>query len=187
MSWHVMNQNHAGSVVESICFFCFFVFCFCVLCLRFWWPNTSQISNCFTNCWLYHPRKSSCKTSPIFFWHKKHINICHQLGFSIFVSGCYGWYVCSVCWQPGPYLPPVDTCHLPNQQATARAFAALLKDGDVVTWGDRAYGGNSARVHEHLRNVRRLKRKTENSETPIGGMLRVKLKNKPAPKMVCTL
>lgn len=80
--------------------------------------------------------------------------------------------------QPWLYLPPADTCHLPNQQATARAFAALLKDGDVVTWGDRAYGGNSARVQEHLRNVRRLK-KTENLETPVGGMLKVKMKNQP--------
>ena len=53
---------------------------------------------------------------------------------------------------PGSKAPA--TCILPNQQATARAFAALLADGDVVTWGDRAYGGSSTRVQEHLCHVR---------------------------------
>ena len=38
-------------------------------------------------------------------------------------------------------------------QATDWAFAAILTDGSVVTWGDPEYGGNSFKVRDQLRNV----------------------------------
>ena len=38
-------------------------------------------------------------------------------------------------------------------QATARAFAAILESGAVVTWGDPEFGGDSSQVHEQLRHV----------------------------------
>ena len=33
------------------------------------------------------------------------------------------------------------------------AFAALMSDGSVVTWGDAECGGNSATVEEDLKGV----------------------------------
>ena len=33
------------------------------------------------------------------------------------------------------------------------AFAALLGDGSVVTWGDADYGGDSSSVQDHLRDA----------------------------------
>ena len=38
-------------------------------------------------------------------------------------------------------------------QAARSAFAAILGDGSVVTWGDSDYGGDSSAVPEQLRNV----------------------------------
>ena len=40
--------------------------------------------------------------------------------------------------------------------ATKRAFAAILADGSVVTWGSPAYGGDSSAVQHRLRNVRQV-------------------------------
>ena len=37
--------------------------------------------------------------------------------------------------------------------STDLAFAAVLKDGTVVTWGDKDYGGNSAAVQAALTGV----------------------------------
>ena len=40
--------------------------------------------------------------------------------------------------------------------ATARAFAAILADGSVVTWGDRNYGGDSSGVKDQLKGVQQV-------------------------------
>ena len=45
------------------------------------------------------------------------------------------------------------------RQATADAFAALRADGRVVTWGDRAGGGDSSSVETQLREVRHIQGK----------------------------
>ena len=36
------------------------------------------------------------------------------------------------------------------------AFAAILADGSVVTWGEPNYGGDSSRVQNQLRNVQQI-------------------------------
>ena len=41
-------------------------------------------------------------------------------------------------------------------QATLRAFAAILVDGSVVTWGDVDSGGDSIAVRDQLGNVQRI-------------------------------
>ena len=41
-------------------------------------------------------------------------------------------------------------------QATESAFAAILGNGSVVTWGDDAAGGDSSAVEEELRNVQAI-------------------------------
>ena len=41
-------------------------------------------------------------------------------------------------------------------QATSRAFAAIVTDGSVVTWGDAEYGGDSGAVHKALKNVQQI-------------------------------
>ena len=38
-------------------------------------------------------------------------------------------------------------------QASGRAFAAILGDGSVVTWGNADYGGDSSAVQNQLKNV----------------------------------
>ena len=40
--------------------------------------------------------------------------------------------------------------------STGGAFAALLKDGTVVTWGDQSYGGDSSSMKAALRGVDRI-------------------------------
>ena len=40
--------------------------------------------------------------------------------------------------------------------ATFSAFAAVLADGRVVTWGDASRGGDSSQVADQLRNVRQI-------------------------------
>ncbi|CAE7719238.1 unnamed protein product, partial [Symbiodinium pilosum] len=40
--------------------------------------------------------------------------------------------------------------------ATRSAFAALLADGTVVTWGDAATGGDSRHVQELLKDTRHI-------------------------------
>ena len=42
-------------------------------------------------------------------------------------------------------------------QATQRAFAAILGDGSVVTWGEATYGGDSAAVQGQLKKCGRSK------------------------------
>ena len=41
-------------------------------------------------------------------------------------------------------------------QATMSAFAAILGDGSVVTWGDAECGGNSSAVKDQLKNVQQI-------------------------------
>ena len=41
-------------------------------------------------------------------------------------------------------------------QATSFAFAALRRDGTVVTWGDRGTGGDSNSVEGQLRDVQQI-------------------------------
>ena len=41
--------------------------------------------------------------------------------------------------------------------ATNFAFAAILGDNSVVTWGARGYGGNSSGMQDQLKNLRRLR------------------------------
>jgi alpha-tubulin suppressor-like RCC1 family protein len=42
-------------------------------------------------------------------------------------------------------------------QATESAFAAILADGSVVTWGNPRSGGDSSAVQEELKNVQEIK------------------------------
>ena len=41
-------------------------------------------------------------------------------------------------------------------QASALAFAAILDNGSVVTWGDAGYGGDSGAVQDQLKKVQRI-------------------------------
>ena len=41
-------------------------------------------------------------------------------------------------------------------QATRYAFAAILGDGSVVTWGDAHFGGDSSAVRDQLKNVQQI-------------------------------
>ena len=41
-------------------------------------------------------------------------------------------------------------------QATRRAFAAVLEDGSVVTWGHANDGGDSSAVQGQLKNVQQI-------------------------------
>jgi capsule polysaccharide export protein KpsC/LpsZ len=41
-------------------------------------------------------------------------------------------------------------------QASIGAFAAILADGSVVTWGHPAYGGDSSAVRDQLRSVQQI-------------------------------
>ena len=41
-------------------------------------------------------------------------------------------------------------------QAADRAFAAILEDGSVVTWGDADDGGDSSAVRDQLRSVQQI-------------------------------
>ena len=40
--------------------------------------------------------------------------------------------------------------------ATYRAFAAILADGSVVTWGNPDYGGDSSEVQDQLKDVQQV-------------------------------
>ena len=42
-------------------------------------------------------------------------------------------------------------------QASDSAFAAILGDGSVVTWGNPEYGGDSSSVQDQLKNVRQIR------------------------------
>lgn len=41
-------------------------------------------------------------------------------------------------------------------QASGHAFAAVLSDGSVVTWGDADFGGDSSQVQEQLKDVQQI-------------------------------
>ena len=41
-------------------------------------------------------------------------------------------------------------------QASDGAFAAILADGSVVTWGDPGSGGDSRAVRDQLKNVQQI-------------------------------
>ena len=41
-------------------------------------------------------------------------------------------------------------------QASDYAFAAILGDGSVVSWGDAAKGGDSSAVQAKLKNVQQI-------------------------------
>ena len=41
-------------------------------------------------------------------------------------------------------------------QATRFAFAAILGDGSIVSWGSRAFGGDSCAVQNQLKNVQQI-------------------------------
>ena len=41
-------------------------------------------------------------------------------------------------------------------QATQTAFAAILSDESVVTWGDRSSGGDSRAVQDELKGVQQI-------------------------------
>ena len=41
-------------------------------------------------------------------------------------------------------------------QASHRAFAAILDDGSVVTWGDADFGADSSTVQTQLKNVQQI-------------------------------
>ena len=41
-------------------------------------------------------------------------------------------------------------------QASLRAFAAILEDGSVVTWGDADCGGDSSAVRDQLRGAQQI-------------------------------
>ena len=46
-------------------------------------------------------------------------------------------------------------------QATDGAFAAILEDGSVVTWGDADCGGDSSAVQDQLKGVQQIQATSE--------------------------
>ena len=46
-------------------------------------------------------------------------------------------------------------------QACCGAFAAILGDGSVVTWGDAKLGGDSSSVQDQLKNVQQIQASDE--------------------------
>ena len=46
--------------------------------------------------------------------------------------------------------------HVCQIQATSQAFAAVLKDGSVVTWGNAYFGGDSSTVQDRLQRVQQI-------------------------------
>ena len=50
----------------------------------------------------------------------------------------------------GELQAPDDLRHVEQILATAGAFAAILADGSVVTWGDPDAGGDSFEVQDQL-------------------------------------
>ena len=74
----------------------------------------------------------------------------------------------------GPYGSVLDACALIRHtrlqngdsltlhitrvkvQASGFAFAAILGDGSVVTWGNAAFGGDSSAVQDKLKNVQQI-------------------------------
>ena len=46
--------------------------------------------------------------------------------------------------------------HVQQIQATDGAFAALLSDGSIVTWGSASSGGDSSHVQDQLKDVQQI-------------------------------
>ena len=46
-------------------------------------------------------------------------------------------------------------------QASSGAFAAILEDGSVITWGDADYGGDSSAVRDQLKGVQQIQASRE--------------------------
>ena len=62
---------------------------------------------------------------------------------------------------PGVILAMVETAeeqlkNVQQIQASFGAFAAILGDGSVVTWGHVCLGGDSSAVQEQLKNVKQI-------------------------------
>ena len=57
--------------------------------------------------------------------------------------------------QRSPGAAP-DRAAAQHIQATEQAFAAILDDGSVATWGNPEMGGDSSMVQEQLNDVRRI-------------------------------
>ena len=80
-------------------------------------------------------------------------------------------------WAPGVVPMAVATAVECNTvcKASAYAFAAILADGAVVTWGDAAKGGDSKEVQQHLKkcctNPAKLRLLHRNLNGWIGGDL----------------
>ncbi|CAE7938092.1 gyaR, partial [Symbiodinium sp. KB8] len=47
-----------------------------------------------------------------------------------------------------------------QNRGSQKAFAAILGDGSVVTWGPADYGGDSSAVQDHLRGVQQIQAST---------------------------
>ena len=61
----------------------------------------------------------------------------------------------------GPKVATVVLCrlsckHVQQIQDAGSAFAAILDDGSVVTWGDAEFGGDSSAVQTQLKNVKQI-------------------------------
>jgi hypothetical protein len=41
-------------------------------------------------------------------------------------------------------------------QATATSFAAILKYGSVVTWGNQRFGGDNSAVQDQIKGVQQI-------------------------------
>ena len=63
----------------------------------------------------------------------------------------------------------VVTAAAEQTQATESAFAAILVDGSVVTWGDADCGGDGTAVRDQLKNVQQIQA-TKHAFAAIRGM-----------------
>ena len=70
-----------------------------------------------------------------------------------FVEGCTSIKKARV--QNGDRLTLLHTNRV-QVQTSSGAFAAVLGDGSVVTWGDARFGGDSRAVQGHLKNVQQV-------------------------------
>ena len=73
--------------------------------------------------------------------------------FGCFVDGCTP--VKKARMRNGDRLTLLHTSRV-QVQASAGAFAAILSDGSVVTWGDANAGADSSRVQNRLKNVQQV-------------------------------
>ena len=59
-------------------------------------------------------------------------------------------------WLPGAAAVQDQLRHVQQIQASASAFAAILGDGSVVTWGCATYGGDCRAVQPQLQTVQQI-------------------------------